>query len=95
MQALRTIPPAADRLPLVVLMDLRMPGPTNGIETTRLLIERCDRLAVVIFTAFPGTGMEQAAREAGAVELLVKGCPAEVIVAAVTRPWAGMVPVGA
>src|SRR5262245_21566936 len=67
MRALRTIPPAAYQLPLVVLMDLRMSGPINGIETTRLLIERCGLVAVIIFTAFPGTGIEQAARQAGAV----------------------------
>jgi DNA-binding NarL/FixJ family response regulator len=95
MQALRAIPPAAYQLPLVVLMDLRMPGPINGIETTRLLIDRCDQVAVIIFTAFPGAGIEQAARQAGAVELLVKGCPAEAIVAAVRQAWVGMVPVGA
>lgn len=93
MQALRTIPPSAYEVPVIVLMDLRMPGPINGIETTRLLIGRCERVAVLIFTAFPGSGIEQAARQAGAVELLAKGCPAEAIVAAVTRAWARMVPV--
>lgn len=93
--ALRTIPPLAYTAPLVILMDVRMPGPINGIEATRLLIDRCDHVAVIIFTAFPGHGIEQAARRAGAVELLVKGCPAEVLVDAVLRAWHAMVPVGA
>jgi len=89
-EALRGIPPLASTLPVVVLMDVRMPGPVNGIEATRLLADRCQQVAVIIFTAFPGAGIEHAAREAGAVELLVKGCPAETIVAAITRAWAGM-----
>lgn len=92
-EALRTIPPLAAAARLVVLMDVRMPGPINGIETTRVLVERCHDVRVIIFTAFPGSGIEQAARQAGAVGLLAKGCPAEAIVAAVTRAWARMVPV--
>lgn len=93
--ALRTIPPLAYRMPLVILMDVRMPGPVNGIEATRLLIDRCQHVAVIIFTAFPGDGINQAARDAGAVELLAKGCPATAIIAAVRRAWSGMVLVGA
>lgn len=91
-EAIRAVPPAAASLPLVVLMDVRMPGPINGIEATRLLMGCCQRIAVIIFTAFPGGGIEQAARRAGAVELLAKGCPPEVIIAAVTRAWSRMVP---
>jgi DNA-binding NarL/FixJ family response regulator len=93
LDALRKIPPAAYARGLVVLMDVRLPGPLNGIEATRLLVDRCERLRVLIFTAFPGEGIEQAARHAGAVELLAKGCPAEMIVDAVTRAWSGMVPI--
>jgi DNA-binding NarL/FixJ family response regulator len=87
--ALRTIPPLADRVPLVILMDVRMPGPVNGIEATRLLIDRCERVAVIIFTAFPGEGIEQAAGRAGAVQVLAKGCPVTAIVDAVARAWRG------
>jgi DNA-binding NarL/FixJ family response regulator len=70
-----------------------MPGPVNGIEATRLLIDRCERVAVIIFTAFPGAGIEHAAYQAGAVALLAKGCPAALIVDAVRRAWTGMAPV--
>jgi DNA-binding NarL/FixJ family response regulator len=91
--ALRTIPPLADRLPLVILMDVRMPGPVNGIEATRLLVDRCVGVGVIVFTAFPGSGIEEAARHAGAIELLAKGCPAATIVDAVRRAWCRMVAV--
>jgi DNA-binding NarL/FixJ family response regulator len=91
--ALASIPPLAYAAPLVVLMDVRMPGPINGIEATRLLLDRCTDVRVVIFTAFPGAGIEQAARHAGATELLAKGVPAATIVAAIQRAWAGAVSV--
>jgi DNA-binding NarL/FixJ family response regulator len=87
--------PLADTAPLVILMDVRMPGPVNGIEATRLLVNRRVDVGVIIFTAFPGTGIEQAARDAGAVEVLTKGCPAATILDAVGRAWSGMVPVDA
>jgi two-component system, NarL family, response regulator LiaR len=90
MDALRRIPPAAYAAPLVVFMDVRMPGPINGIEATRLLVDRCVDARVVIFTAFPGEGIERAARMAGAVGLLVKGSSGEEIVAEVGRVWSGV-----
>lgn len=88
--ALTRIPPVASRVPLVVLMDLRMPGPMNGIEATRLLVDRCVDVRVIIFTAFPGHGIEAAARDAGAVGVLVKGVAAAAIVAEVGRVWSGV-----
>jgi DNA-binding NarL/FixJ family response regulator len=93
-EALRRIPPVAYERPLIVLMDVRMPGPINGIEATRLVIDRCERVAVIIFTAFPGAGIEQASRHAGAVEMLTKGCPASTIVTAIQHAWSRMQPVG-
>jgi DNA-binding NarL/FixJ family response regulator len=91
--ALRRVPPAAYEAPLVVFMDLRMPGPINGIEATRLLVDRCVDARVVLFTAFPGERIEQAARAAGAVGFLVKGAPANAIIAEIGRVWSGA-PVG-
>jgi DNA-binding NarL/FixJ family response regulator len=84
--ALLAIPPAATS-PLVVLMDVRLPGPVNGIEATRRLLERRAGVGVVIFTAFNGAAMERAALAAGAVMVLIKGAPAETVVAAVRRAW--------
>jgi DNA-binding NarL/FixJ family response regulator len=89
-QALRLVPPTTDEGPLVVLMDLRMPGPINGVETTRLLVDRCAHVRVVIFTAFPGDGIERAVHDAGAAGILVKGVPAAAIVAEVGRVWSGV-----
>ena len=57
---------------LVVLMDVRLPGPVNGIEATRRLLERRAGVRVIIFTAFNGAAMERAALAAGAVMVLVK-----------------------
>jgi two-component system invasion response regulator UvrY len=92
-EAIRCIPSVADARPVVALMDVRMPGPINGIEATRVLIDRCEDVAVIVFTAFPGTGIEQAARAAGAAGLLTKGCPAETLIDAILRTWSRMVPV--
>ena len=90
-EALRKVPPAAYlHVPLVVLMDMRMPGRVNGIEATRLLLDRCDGLRVLMFTAFGGPAIESAARAAGAVDVLTKGIPAAEIVAAVQRAWSGV-----
>jgi len=92
-EAIRRIPPAAVDLPLVVLMDVRLPGTVNGIGATRLVTDCCVNVRVLVFTAFPGFGIEQAARQAGAAGLLTKGCPAEAILAAVSRAWRELVPV--
>jgi two-component system, chemotaxis family, protein-glutamate methylesterase/glutaminase len=87
MEALRKVPPLAYTAPVVTLMDVRMPGPINGIEATRLLLDRCAEVRVIVFTAFLSGGIEAAARTAGAVELLAKGAPAAELVAAVERAW--------
>ena len=71
--ALGAIPTLGHLGPLVVLMDVRMPGRRNGIEATRLLVERHADVRVVVFTAFPSPAIEAAAKRAGAVALLVKG----------------------
>ena len=84
--ALLAIPPAATS-PLAVLMDVRLPGPVNGIEATRRLLERRAGVRVIIFTAFSGAAIERAALAAGAVMVLIKGAPAETLVAAVRRAW--------
>jgi DNA-binding NarL/FixJ family response regulator len=91
--AVRYIPRVAYPDGLVVLMDVRMPGPINGIEATRLLVDRCERLSVVVFTAFPGSGIDAAARDAGAVDVLIKGASPATIVEAVTGAWSRTVPV--
>jgi DNA-binding NarL/FixJ family response regulator len=91
--ALRAIPPAAYGAPLIVLMDVRLPGPINGIEATRLLADRCADVRVIMFTAFPGEAIDRAARGAGAVGLLIKGVRPETILSTINQAWSA-VPIG-
>ena len=70
---------AANVVPDVVLMDLRMPG-LNGIEATRSIKERGLRTEIVILSAYDDPGLNVGAQEAGAFAYLVKGCPAYMIV---------------
>jgi DNA-binding NarL/FixJ family response regulator len=74
---------------LVALVDVRMPGLLNGIDLTRVLSRTAPAVRVVLFTGFVEPGIEQAAREAGAVAVLHKGIPAADLVAAVQRAWVG------
>jgi CheY-like chemotaxis protein len=90
-EALDLIPAAAGVEPLVVLIDVRMPGRFNGIEATRLLVQSCGSMVrVLVFTGFPGPGIEQAARAAGAVAVLVKGDPAALLLAEIDGAWDGV-----
>jgi DNA-binding NarL/FixJ family response regulator len=81
---------AAAAAPVVVLMDIRMPGALNGIEATRRLTASEAHARVLMFTGFREPGMERAAREAGAVGFLVKGAAAGEILGAVRRAWVGV-----
>jgi DNA-binding NarL/FixJ family response regulator len=76
-------------MPLVALVDVRMPGLLNGIELTRVLNRTTPAIRVVVFTAFAEPGIERAAREAGAVAVLHKGIPAADLITAVQRAWVG------
>jgi len=86
--ALGFVPGVAVQSPVVVVMDVRMPGGLNGIDATRLLVESMGaRVRVVIFTGFPDPGIERAAREAGAVAVLLKGVGAPQIIATIRQAW--------
>jgi two-component system, NarL family, invasion response regulator UvrY len=89
--ALELVPIAAMVGPLVVLMDVRMPGGVNGIEATRLLVGSGANIRIIVFTGFPDRGIEQAASEAGAIAVLVKGGRVVELIAAVRRAWGGVV----
>jgi two-component system response regulator DesR len=90
-EALDLVPAVAVAEPLVVMMDVRMPGRLNRIETNRLLVQSCGAMVrVLVFTGFPDPGIERAARAAGAVAVLVKGDPADQLVAAVHGAWDGV-----
>jgi DNA-binding NarL/FixJ family response regulator len=86
--AMLHVPHAAAGGPLLVLLDVRMPGRVNGIHACRELLRRCPWLRVLIFTGFVGPGIEQAARQAGAEAVLRKGEPAAQLIDAIRTSWA-------
>ncbi|MEW6583103.1 MAG: response regulator transcription factor [Actinomycetota bacterium] len=72
---------AALLAPDVVLMDLRMPG-MGGLEATRRVRASLPGTRVIILSAYDDAGLQQSAREAGAIGYLVKGCAVDDILAA-------------
>lgn len=75
----------AERLqPDVVLLDLCL-SDMLGSEVAAALGERAPRSAVVIFTAFPEHAALEAARQAGAVGLVVKDAGRTDLVSTITR----------
>lgn len=70
--------------PDVVLLDQRMPV-MSGIEAAEQLHRRFPDLPVVILSAYDDAGLQDAARDAGAVSYLVKGCTASEISEAINR----------
>jgi DNA-binding NarL/FixJ family response regulator len=60
-------PPAAD----VVLMDLRVEG-GDGLSATRTIRESSPEARIIIVTSYDAPDLRDAAREAGAMEYLVK-----------------------
>jgi DNA-binding NarL/FixJ family response regulator len=68
--------------PDVLLVDYRLPG-LDGVQITRLVHERCPKVAIVALTAAAGDREIQAMLEAGAVAYVRKDEPLDAIVEAV------------
>jgi DNA-binding NarL/FixJ family response regulator len=72
----------AEDCPDVVLLDYRLPG-VDGVEATRMLLERFPGLAVVCLTGLASSREREALVEAGAFACLTKDQELGEIVAAV------------
>ena len=82
---------AAELLPDVVLMDVRMPG-TDGIEGIRRIVAAGLPCRVLVLTTFDVERHVYDALQAGAAGFLLKDATAEQLTAAVERTAAGEAP---
>jgi len=62
---------ARDRVPDVVVMDIKMGG-MNGVETLRALRSLYPNLAVVLMTAYSASELVEEAKTSGAIDVLAK-----------------------
>lgn len=74
--------------PDVVLMDVHMPG-MGGIEATRRLLHKYDRLKVIALTALGEDPFPSRLNEVGAQGYLTKGCPAQEMIHAIRTVYMG------
>ena len=75
---------AAELRPDVVLMDIRMPR-LNGLDATRVLLDRTDPPRVIVLTTFDADEYVVEALAAGADGFLLKDTPPPDVVAAIRK----------
>ena len=75
---------AARRRPDVVIMDVRMPG-MDGLEATKLLMQRLPDGKVLIFTAYSERSLLSRGLESGARGYILKEAPHETLVRAIEK----------
>ncbi len=73
---------AAEQLPDVVLMDLRMPG-IDGVSATRMLHEKFPQIKVIVLTTFDDDEDVFEGLRAGAVGYLLKDVPSSKLFEAI------------
>ena len=74
--------------PDVVLMDVAMPT-LSGLEATRLLVNQRPDIRVLMFSAEARLKVVRAAREAGAVGFVAKGCRGSDVLRAIRAVGGG------
>jgi DNA-binding NarL/FixJ family response regulator len=81
---------AEELRPNVVLMDVNLPG-VNGIEATKMIVNRCRGTAVIVVTMLDDRDTFLAAMRSGARGFLLKGADAEELNLAIETVCAGSV----
>ena len=79
---------AERRKPHVVIMDVRMPG-MDGLEATKLLMQRLPDGKVLIFTAYSERSLLSRGLESGARGYILKEAPHETLVRAIEKVAGG------
>lgn len=86
--AAEAVAAVAEHEPDVVLMDYELSGP-NGIDATKVILERTPATRVVMFTSFSDDDILVGAIEAGATGFVTKHSSSEELTAAVRLAAAG------
>jgi DNA-binding NarL/FixJ family response regulator len=68
----------------LALMDIRLPG-KDGVDGTRMLLERSPRTRVIMVSLFDDTSHRKAAREAGALAFVSKRSISKELIPAIWR----------
>jgi DNA-binding NarL/FixJ family response regulator len=67
-----------------ILLDVRMPR-MGGIDAAREILSRLPNVRIVMLSAYDDASLKAEAQAAGASAFLVKGCPLDELIAAVTQ----------
>lgn len=74
--------------PDVILMDLLMPE-LNGVEATRIILQRWPKIQVIALTSFEEKDLVQDALQAGAISYLLKNVSGDELASAIRAAHAG------